>query len=75
MMKAVKDIEWDDFAISIPAFITIILMPLTYSIANGILYGFLAYTLIKAFTGKAKEVSWIIYVVDVLFIIKLIFVK
>lgn len=74
MMKAVKEIDWDDYSIAIPAFITIILMPITYSIANGILAGFLAYTLIKVLTGKAKDVSIIIYIVDVLFILKLLFV-
>ncbi len=74
MMKAVKDIEWDDYSIAIPAFLAIIFMPMTYSIANGILIGFLSYTLIKLFTGKPKDVSIIIYVVDVLFILKLLFV-
>jgi len=75
MMKAVKSIDWEDYSIAIPAFLAIIFMPMTYSIANGILIGFLAYTLIKVFTGKAKDVSIIIYVVDVLFILKLLFVK
>ncbi|MEX1377909.1 MAG: NCS2 family permease [Eubacteriales bacterium] len=74
MMKAVKDVDWDDYAVSIPAFLAIILMPITYSIANGILISFLAYTLIKVVTGKAKDVSIIIYIVDVLFILKLLFV-
>ncbi len=74
MMKAVKSIDWDDYAVAIPAFLTIIFMPMTYSIANGILIGFLSYTIIKIFTGKAKDVSIIIYVVDVLFILKLLFV-
>ena len=74
MMKAVKEIEWDDYAIAIPAFVTIILMPITYSIANGILIGFIIYTLIKVLQGKFKDVSIIIYVVDVLFILKLLIV-
>lgn len=75
MMSAVKDIEWSDFTIAIPAFLAIVFMPITYSIANGILVGFLSYTLIKVFTGKPKDVSIIIYIVDVLFILKLLFVK
>lgn len=74
MMRAVKDIDWTDYAVAIPAFLAIIFMPMTYSIANGILIGFLSYTLIKLFTGKAKDVSIIIYVVDVLFILKVLFV-
>lgn len=75
MMKAVKDIEWDDYAAAVPAFLTIAFMAMTYSIAIGILIGFLSYTLIKLFTGKAKEVSVIIYVVDVLFILKILFIQ
>lgn len=75
MMKSVKDIDWDDYALAIPAFLAIIFMPMTYSIANGILIGFLSYTLIKLVTGKAKDVSIIIYVVDVLFILKVLFIQ
>ena len=74
MMKSVKDIEWNDYSIAIPAFLAIVFMPMTYSIANGILIGFLSYTLIKIFTGKPKDVSIIIYIVDILFILKLLFV-
>jgi adenine/guanine/hypoxanthine permease len=73
MMKSVAKIEWDDMAEAIPAFLAIVFMPITYSIANGILIGFLAYTLIKVCTGKAKDVSPIIYVVDALFILRVLF--
>ncbi len=70
MMSPVKDIDLDDFTESIPAFITIILMPLTYSIAEGIVFGMLAYVFIKLFTGKFKDVSVIMYILTVLFILK-----
>ena len=72
MMRSVKDIEWDDMSVAVPAFLTIVFMPFTSSIANGILIGFLAYTLIKVFTGKIKEVSVMVWIVDALFILKLI---
>ncbi len=70
MMSPVKNIDLDDFTESIPAFITIILMPLTYSIAEGIVFGMLAYVFIKVFTGKFKDVSVIMYILSVLFILK-----
>ena len=56
MMPQVKDIDWDDVEIAIPAFLTIVLMPFTYSITNGIGAGFLAYVLIKtvARQGRAR---------------------
>lgn len=73
MLSAVKDIDFTDYSIAIPAFLTLLFMPLTSSIANGILIGFLSYTLIKVITGKAKEVSVLLYIVDVLFILKLFF--
>ena len=72
MISAVKDIEFSDMSVAVPALLTIIFMPITSSIANGILIGFLAHTLIKLVTGKAKEVSPLLWVVDVLFILKLI---
>ncbi len=70
MMSPVKNIDLDDFTESIPAFLTIILMPLTYSIAEGIVFGMLAYVFIKVFTGKQKDVSIIMYILTVLFLLK-----
>ena len=72
MMSAVTEIDFKDMSVAVPALLTIIFMPITSSIANGILIGFLAYTLIKLFTGKAKDVSALIWVADALFILKLI---
>lgn len=72
MMRSVKDIEWTDMSIAVPAFLTIAFMPFTSSIANGILIGFLAWTLIKVLGGKGKEVSVMVWIVDALFILKLI---
>jgi len=72
MMRSVKEIDFKDMSVAVPVFLTIIFMPITSSIANGILIGFLAFTLINVFTGKAKEVSVLMWVVDALFILKLI---
>jgi len=68
MMQQVRGISWDDSEIAIPAFLTIILMPFTYSISVGIGAGFLAYVLIKAVKGKAAEVHPLLWVVAALFV-------
>ncbi|WP_353892959.1 NCS2 family permease [Proteinivorax hydrogeniformans] len=62
MMGAVKDIDFEDFTEAFPAFLTIIFMPFAFSIAHGISVGFIAYPLVKVFSGKYKEVHWFIYV-------------
>jgi len=69
MMTQVADIKWNDFEIAIPAFLTIIIMPFTYSIADGIGVGFVAYVLIKAFRGKFKEIHPLLWVTAALFIV------
>ncbi|MBS4538055.1 NCS2 family permease [Clostridium sp. D2Q-11] len=68
MMTPIKDIDLENFTEAIPAFLTIIMMPLTYSIAEGITFGILSYVFIKVTTGKYKEVSPIMYVLSLLFI-------
>lgn len=70
MITPITKIDLDDFTESIPAFFTIIMMPLTYSIAEGIVFGMLSFVLLKLFTGKAKDIKPIMYVIAVLFIIK-----
>ena len=61
MMASVMKIDFNDFTEALPAFLTIIFMPLAYSIADGIAFGFIAFPLVKVFAGKAKEVHWILY--------------
>jgi AGZA family xanthine/uracil permease-like MFS transporter len=68
MMQQVKGISWDDLEIAIPAFLTIVLMPFTYSITVGIGAGFLAYVLIKVVKGKAGAIHPLLWVISVLFI-------
>ena len=69
MMQQVAGISWDDLEIAIPAFLTIILMPFTYSISIGIGAGFLAFVLIKAVKGKAAQVHPLLWVVAGLFLL------
>jgi AGZA family xanthine/uracil permease-like MFS transporter len=67
MMTQVKHIEWDRYEMAIPAFLTISVMPFTYSITNGIGAGFIAYVIIKACLGKAREVHWLLWGTSLLF--------
>ena len=69
MMQQVKGIDWDDLEIAIPAFLTIVLMPFTYSITVGIGAGFISYALIKLVRGKAREVHVLLWVIAVLFVV------
>ncbi len=68
MMSEVTHICFDDITDSIPVFLTIIMMPLTYSIANGFAFGFVSYTLLKLGAGKFKDVSWVMILVSAAFI-------
>lgn len=70
MITPITKVNLNDFTESIPAFFTIIMMPLTYSIAEGIVFGMLSYVLLKLLTGKFKEIKPIMYIIAVLFIIK-----
>ena len=69
MMQQVKNIDWDDVEIAIPAFLTIALMPFTYSISVGIGAGFVAYVLIKVVRGKISEIHPLMWVVAGLFVL------
>ena len=74
MMPSIKRIHWDDYCKAIPAFLTIILMPVSYSISDGILIGVISYVAMHAVSGKFKEISIPMWVLAVLFICKYIFI-
>ena len=74
MMPSIKTIHWDDYCKAIPAFITIIMMPLAYSISDGILLGVISYVLCHAVAGKFKEISITMWVLAALFVAKYIFI-
>ncbi|NOX37742.1 MAG: NCS2 family permease [Calditrichaeota bacterium] len=73
MMKNVRRIQWDDFTESIPAFLTIMLMPTTFSITEGMAFGFISFTLLKAVAGRLQEVPWLIRIFALLFVFRYLF--
>jgi AGZA family xanthine/uracil permease-like MFS transporter len=75
MLHSITKIDWNDYSESIPAFLVIITMPLTFSIATGIAIGFISYAALKLFTGRAKEVSWLVYLLAILFILRFLYLK
>ena len=70
MLENIGSIDWKDLGIAIPAFFVIVMMPLSYSITTGIEFGFIFYSIVSLCNHKGKEVSPIIYIFSVLFIIK-----
>ncbi|SFB02404.1 MULTISPECIES: NCS2 family permease [unclassified Bacillus (in: firmicutes)] len=72
MLSEIKHISFDDYTDVIPVFLTIILMPLTYSIAQGLAFGFISYTLLKLLTGKRDQLHWIMYFITIAFVIHFI---
>lgn len=73
MMAGLERVKWKQFDEAFPAFIVIISMPLTSSIATGIALGFITYPLLKLFSGKGKEVHPLIYIFGIIFVLQLIF--
>ena len=72
MMKCVKEIRWDDMTEAVPAFLSIIVMPLTLSITEGIAFGFIAYVLLKVASGRAREVHGLVYGIAALLVLRYI---
>lgn len=75
MSSSLIKVRWDDLTEATPAFITAAMMPFTYSITEGISLGFISYCVMKLFTGKAKEVSIPVWLIAVLFLLKIIFLN
>jgi AGZA family xanthine/uracil permease-like MFS transporter len=73
MMGAVTSIDFDDFTEAFPAFLTIAVMPFTFSIAHGIAAGFLAYPIVKLASGRAKEVHWFVYILAVISLVHFLY--
>lgn len=71
MMSPIKEIDLNDFTEAVPAFLTILMMPLAYSIAQGIVFGIVSYALLKLLTGRYKEASPVLYILAFLFILKI----
>jgi AGZA family xanthine/uracil permease-like MFS transporter len=75
MLRSVSRIEWKDYTESIAAFLVIVIIPFTFSIATGIAFGFIAYAALKLLTGRGQEVSWLVYSLAALFILRFIYLK
>jgi len=75
MMQNVSKVDWKDYTESIPAFLIIVCIPLSYSIADGLALGFISYAVIKAFSGRAREISWLTYVLALVLILYFAFVR
>ncbi len=72
MITGIKKINFEDYTEALPAFLTIIMMPLSYSIANGIVFGIVSYAILKLVSGRAKEASPVVYILALLFILKFV---
>jgi adenine/guanine/hypoxanthine permease len=75
MCGAVAKVKWDDFSEAVPAFLTLVATPLTFSIATGLSLGLLSFTFLKLFTGKVREISPLIWVLSVLFLLRYAFLS
>ncbi len=73
MMAVVGEIRWDDPEVALPAFLTMMAIPLTFSIANGLAFGFTAFTLIKLLRGKWRQVNWFVWVLTALFVARFVY--
>jgi AGZA family xanthine/uracil permease-like MFS transporter len=73
MLSPIKDIPLEDYSESIPAYLTVILMPMTYSISNGIMIGLISYVVLNLLTGRHRKVTWFMAVLALLFVLKYIF--
>jgi AGZA family xanthine/uracil permease-like MFS transporter len=71
----VAEIEWQNPEVAVPAFLTMMAIPLTFSIANGLAFGFTAYTLMKIARGKFREVNWFVYALTALFIVRFVYLS
>lgn len=70
MIQGITHIDWEDITEAVPAFLTIVFMPFTYSIADGIAMGFISYALVKLFTGQAKQVPYMVWIIALLWAVK-----
>ena len=74
MMTPVAKIDFTDYTEAIPAFLTIVMMPFAYSIAEGIVFGMVSYVVLKLLSGRSKEVSKVMWVLALLFVLKFIII-
>ena len=73
IMRTATAIDWKDFTEALPAFLTIVMMPFTFKITEGIAFGFISYTILKVVSGRFKELHWIVALFAVLFVLRYVF--
>jgi adenine/guanine/hypoxanthine permease len=73
MLAAITEIHWHDPLVAVPAFLTLILIPFTYSIANGLGFGIIAWAVLHLFAGKARRQDWLLYILAALFLARFIY--
>jgi AGZA family xanthine/uracil permease-like MFS transporter len=73
MIGAVAEVDWSDPTLAIPAFLILITIPLTYSIANGLAFGITSYALLALLTGRARKQDWLMYLLAALFVIRFVY--
>lgn len=74
MLREIVDVDWNDATESVPAVMTALLMPFTYSIANGIAFGFISYAGLKLLTGRAKEVKPVVWIIAAVFVLMYVYI-
>ena len=72
MMASIKNVNWDDFRISVPAFLTLAVIPFTYNISSGIAFGLISYIIISVFCGEYKKIKGSSWVIAALFVAMLL---
>ncbi len=75
MFRNIVNIDWEDYSESIPAFLTLLMMPLAFSITEGISFGVISYVLLKVIRGKARKIHWLLYLFAILFVARYIWLK
>jgi AGZA family xanthine/uracil permease-like MFS transporter len=74
MLRELTELEWDDATEAVPAAITALVMPFTYSIANGLAFGFISYAALKLFSGRARDVHAMVWIIAAVFLFKFIYI-
>jgi AGZA family xanthine/uracil permease-like MFS transporter len=70
MLSHITEIDWSDAAVAIPAFLTITTIPLSFSIANGLAFGFTSYTLMAVLRGEFRKLNWFVWLLTALFLFR-----
>jgi len=74
MMSAIAEIDWEDACVAVPAFLTLVTIPLTFSIANGLACGIISYVVIHLARGRGRQVPWAAYLLALLLIIRFVYI-